>query len=273
MTLHGTLHRHPNFPSAFVQARTIAVWLPPGYDADAGSRFPVVYMHDGQNLFDPAVASGYDWGVDEAMSRLIDAGQTRGAIIVGIWSLDDRRFFEYMPDKALSFSPPSRGGLEGGEVPPHTLSDPYLSFLVHEVKPFVDSHYRTLPASQHTSTMGSSMGGLISLYAVCEYPHVFGAAGCVSTHWPAADGVVIEYLRRALPAPGSHRFYFDFGTGTGDAEYEPYQQQADAVIRAAGYRQAVDWLTRKFPGAGHSESAWRERVHLPLLFLLEGKTA
>jgi predicted alpha/beta superfamily hydrolase len=257
MTLAGTLHRHTGFASAFVPARTLFVWLPPGYGADAGRRFPVLYMHDGQNLFDPAVASGYDWGVDEAMARLIAAGETRGAIVVGMASLDERRFFEYMPDKAL----------------PSTLSDPYLRFIVEEVKPFVDTNYRTLPAREHTFVMGSSMGGLISLYALCEYPGVFGGAGCVSTHWPAGEGSVIDYLRRALPAPGSHRFYFDFGTGTLDAEYEPYQHEADAVMRAAGYRANVDWITLKFPGAEHSERAWRERVHIPLLFLLEGKRA
>ncbi|MBN1660379.1 MAG: alpha/beta hydrolase [Anaerolineae bacterium] len=273
MTLSGTLHRHADFAAAFVPARTLFVWLPPGYDADASRRFPVIYMHDGQNLFDPAVASGFDWGVDEAMTRLIEAGETRGAIAVGMASLDARRLLEYMPHQALSFSPSSRAGQAGGEVLPYALSDPYLRFIVEEVKPFVDTNYRTLPEREHTFVMGSSMGGLISLYAVCEYPGVFRGAGCLSTHWPAGDGIVIDYLRRALPAPGSHRFYFDFGTETLDAEYEPYQHEADAVMRAAGYREGVDWITLKFQGAEHSERAWRERVHIPFFFLLEGKRA
>ena len=267
----GALHHHANIASVFVQARTLAVWLPPGYEAGGDDRFPVVYMHDGQNLFQPAVASGWDWGVAEAMARLIESGQTRGAIVVGIWSIDDRRWQEYMPEKAIAFADATGHSDAGTED--DLVSDRYLRFLVQEVKPFVDSHYRTLTGREHTFVIGSSMGGLISLYAVCEYPHVFRGAGCVSTHWPAVDGVVIEYMRRALPPPGSHRFYFDFGTGTLDAGYEVYQQQADAVMRAAGYREGVDWITRKFPGAEHSERSWRERVHLPLLFLLEGRTS
>ena len=150
-------------------------------------------------------------------------------------------------------------------------SDDYLRFLVGEVKPFVDAHSCTLPEQAHTFVMGSSMGGLISLYALGEYPGVFAGAGCLSTHWPAGDGLMIDYLRRALPPPGAHRFYFDYGTETLDAGYEPYQLQADQVMRAAGYRHGQDWITRKFPGAEHSERAWRQRVHLPLLFLLEGR--
>jgi enterochelin esterase-like enzyme len=117
--------------------------------------------------------------------------------------------------------------------------------------------------------MGSSMGGLISLYALCEVPQMFGAAACLSTHWVAGEGVVIDYLRRALPPPGTHRVYFDYGTETLDAEYEVWQVQADQIMRAAGYTEGEDWVTRKFVGAEHSERAWRERLHLPLRFLLQ----
>jgi len=116
--------------------------------------------------------------------------------------------------------------------------------------------------------MGSSMGGLISAYALCEYPDVFGRAGCVSTHWPAGDGCVVDYLGQHLPRPGTHRLYFDYGTATLDATYEPFQQRADAVLKAAGYTAGRDWITRKFPGAEHSEKSWRERVDQPLSFLL-----
>jgi predicted alpha/beta superfamily hydrolase len=176
-----------------------------------------------------------------------------------------------MPRKALA----APGAIErfGQEAGGEPLSDRYLEFLVGELKPFVDEHYRTLPGRQHTFVMGSSMGGLISLYALCEYPGVFGGAGCLSTHWPAAGGATIDYLQRALPAPGAHRLYFDYGTETLDAEYEPYQQRADAILRAAGYCPGVDWLTRRVEGAEHSERSWRERVHIPLLFLLQGRSA
>lgn len=280
MDILGTLHRHLDFASAFVQPRNVDIWLPPGYAAGDGE-YPVVYMHDGQNLFDLALAyGGVDWGIDEAVVRLMEAGQTGGAIVVGIWNTGDARWLEYMPQKALAVP----GALErfGHEAGGEPLSDRYLEFLAGELKPFVDEHYRTLPGRANTFVMGSSMGGLISLYATCEYPDLFGGAGCLSTHWPAPgnQGVpglgnhgspVVEYLRGALPAPGCHRFYFDYGTETLDAEYEPYQQRADAVMRAAGYTEGVDWLTRRFEGAEHSERSWRERVHIPLLFLLEGR--
>jgi predicted alpha/beta superfamily hydrolase len=268
MALVGTLHRHPAFPSALVEPRNVDVWLPPSYSRDPDGRFPVVYMHDGQNLFDPELAfGGVDWGMDEAIVRLIEAGDIGGAIVVGVWNREDGRWPEYIPQKALA----APGALEAFRqlVGSEPLSDRYLRFLVREVKPFVDETYRTLPERESTLVMGSSMGALISLHALCEYPQVFVGAGCLSTHWPAGDGIVIETMRRALPPPGTHRLYFDYGTETLDAEYEPYQRQADAVMREAGYREGVDWMTRRFPGAEHSERSWRERVHIPLRFLLE----
>ncbi|MBN1139460.1 MAG: alpha/beta hydrolase [Anaerolineae bacterium] len=269
----GTLNHHPSFTSRFVDPRPVDVWLPPGYDAQAGARrFAVIYMHDGQNLFDPNKAyAGVDWGIDEAIVRLSQKGVIQEAIVVGIWNTE-KRWREYMPQKALdgpqaaSIRESAAEELEGGPI-----SDLYLRFMIEEVKPFVDSEYRTLPGRENTGVMGSSMGALISLYALCEYPETFGGAACLSTHWPAAGEALIAYLVRALPRPGQHRLYFDYGTEDVDAPYEPYQVRADAVVRAAGYREGVDWMTCKFPGAGHSEEAWRKRVHIPLQFLLEGR--
>jgi enterochelin esterase-like enzyme len=114
------------------------------------------------------------------------------------------------------------------------------------------------------------MGGLISLYAIEQYPDVFGGAGCVSTHWPAGGPDLVDALGAALPPAGRHRLYFDFGTAGLDAEYEPLQQRMDNHLRAAGYTEGVDWRTIKFPGADHNEPAWRSRVHVPLRFLLRG---
>ena len=162
-------------------------------------------------------------------------------------------------------------GIYSGKRPKPSASlcsDRYLKFLVEEVKPFIDRTYRTQPDAAHTFVMGSSMGGLISGYALVEYPQVFGGAGCVSTHWPSDDGSAIEYFAKHLPAPGKHRIYFDYGTATLDASYEPYQQRMDQAMRAAGYTEGRDWVTKKFPGAEHSEKSWRERVEIPLTFLL-----
>ena len=116
--------------------------------------------------------------------------------------------------------------------------------------------------------MGSSMGGLISLYAICEYPQVFGGAGCVSTHWLAGENMLVDYFGAALPDPIDHKLYFDYGTETLDADYEPYQLRMDERLAARGYERDQNWVTRKFPGAEHSEVAWRTRVRIPLEFLL-----
>ena len=230
---------------------------------------PVLYMHDGQNLFDPALSYiGVDWGVDEAMTRLAAEGSVREAIVVGVWNTP-KRFQEYMPAKAISESglPESWQDMDW-MTKERIVSDDYLRFLVEELKPFIDSSYRTLPGRDDTFIMGSSMGAFISLYALTEYPGVFGGAGCVSIHWPLGDGIVIDYLVHHLPARGTNRIYFDFGTATLDASYEPYQRRADALLRSAGWREGVDFMTRKYPGAEHSERAWRARVEVPLGFLL-----
>jgi predicted alpha/beta superfamily hydrolase len=116
--------------------------------------------------------------------------------------------------------------------------------------------------------MGSSMGGLISLYALAEYPRVFGGVGAVSTHWPAGEGIVIDWLATQLPRAGAHRVYFDFGTATLDAQYPPYQARMDALMPGLGYRTGRDWLTRRFEGAEHNEAAWKARLDVPLRFLL-----
>jgi predicted alpha/beta superfamily hydrolase len=226
-------------------------------------------MHDGQNLFDCATSySGVDWGIDEALTELMREGLP-GAIVVGVWNTGENRWREYMPEKFVRRSLKQRlRALFVSRLRGVPYSDAYLRFLVEEVKPFVDNMYRTLPDRGHTSVMGSSMGGLISLYALEEYPHVFGAAGCVSTHWPAAGDDLVDAMAAALPPPGRHRLYFDYGTETVDAAYEPFQQRMDHHLETAGYTRGVDWLTEKFPGADHSERAWRERVALPLRFLL-----
>jgi predicted alpha/beta superfamily hydrolase len=268
----GTLERFEQFPSQFVAARHVDVWLPPHYKKDSGGRYPVVYMHDGQNLFDPTQASsGIDWGIDEAVSRLVDEKQVPAPLIVGIWNTNLRQR-EYMPQKALEMMLLDAFGQRlTKSVRKQPISDDYLRFIISELKPCIDATFRTLPGQAHTFSMGSSMGGLISLYAALEYPHIFAGAGCLSTHWPASPARLIQYVQTTLPAPGNHRFYFDFGTQGLDAGYERFQRRVDALMQAAGYQSGIDWLTLKFEGAEHHEQAWRERVHQPLKFLLGGK--
>ncbi|MGN6152687.1 MAG: alpha/beta hydrolase-fold protein [Lysobacteraceae bacterium] len=256
-------------PSRFVAARDVDVWLPPSYGRDPAKRYPVVYMHDGQNLFDPSLVFNHtDWDIDGTMTRLIDAGTIPEAIVVGVWN-SPQRFFDYMPQAPVR-TPTVAVGIDG--VPPYDAaglqSDGYLRFLVEELKPFIDAQYRTRPGRDDTSVMGSSMGGLISLYAIARWPDVFGRAAAVSTHWPACGGCTIDWFAAHLPDRRTHRIYFDHGTATLDAGYAPYQQRMDAALRRAGWRAGRDFVTRTFDGAEHSEVAWRARAEVPLRFLL-----
>jgi predicted alpha/beta superfamily hydrolase len=260
----GEIRRHPDFGSRYVGARTVEVWLPRAYAAEPNRRFPVLYMQDGQNLFDPAVSfGGVTWGVAEVVSGIIENGEIRPVIVVGIWNTRHRGT-EYLPKTAVH----TEIGQAGTAFANNPVADDYLRFMAEEVKPFVDATYRTSPAREDTFALGSSRGALISLYAVTARPSVFAGAGCVSTHWPAAHGVLVAYFSGALPRPGAHRFYFDHGTETLDAKYPPYQARMDDAMRRLGYTEGKDWITRVFPGAEHSERAWRERLHVPLAFLL-----
>ena len=264
--------------------RKVVVWLPSTY-RPGGPRHAVLYMHDGQNLFDKATASyGMEWQVDETLDRLIREKKVRPTIVVGIWNTP-KRLREYAPSKAFAHLPPKYmeqvRGLYGGDP----LSDGYLKFIVEELKPRIDKSYRVKSDRANTAIMGSSMGALISLYAIDEYPHVFGSAGMVSTHWPlllpanggksvsdeeygAVSAAFERYLTPALPDPRTHRLYFDHGTETLDAIYARYQKRVDAVVAARGYRQGANWISRNFPGQAHNEKSWASRVEIPLRFLL-----
>jgi enterochelin esterase-like enzyme len=279
----GRLDHYRAFPSRYADPRNVGVWLPPGYDPD-GPPYAVLYMHDGQNLFDPATGyGGKEWGVDEAATRLIAEGKMRRTIVVGIWNTP-KRLREYVPAKAFDRLPARYmdrvRGLYGGDP----LSDGYLKFIVRELKPFVDRTYNTAPGRGSNFIMGSSMGGLISLYALTEYPDVFAGAGCLSTHWPlllppegqelsdadrnAVASAFEAYLRASLPRAGTHRIWFDHGSETLDRHYAAYQARIDRLVESRGWHKGRDYESRNFPGAPHNEDAWRARVDQPLLFLL-----
>ena len=269
--------------SKYADPRRVQVWLPSTYRPN-GPKFAVLYMHDGQNLFDKKSAGyGMEWEIDEQLDALIQAGKVRRTIVVGIWNTP-KRLQEYVPSKAFNGLPPAYRekvrALYGGDP----LSDGYLKFMVRELKPMIHRRFNVKRDRAHTAIMGSSMGSLISLYAIDEYPQVFGAAGMMSTHWPLfmkPDGKSVSdeeyevvssaferYLTPALPDPGTHKLYFDHGSETLDAIYARYQQRVDAVVGRRGYRQGVNWMTRSFPGQKHNEISWASRVDIPLQFLL-----
>ncbi len=259
----------PEFESDYVQPRNITLWLPPGYGTEHDQRYRVIYAHDGQNLFDPQTSfAGVDWGIDEAMCRLLPGGDISNALVVGIWNTPDR-YREYDPQKVFEAYLSPQEKTEYAREYGRPMADRYLKFIVQELKPFIDRSYRTLPEMADTFLIGSSMGGLISAYGLCEYPEVFAGAACLSTHWPAGEGKMADYLADRLPDPQTHRLYFDYGTETIDAQYEPFQLRVDEVLRRRGYLEGHHWVTRKFIGEDHSERAWRRRVEIPLRFLLK----
>jgi enterochelin esterase-like enzyme len=269
--------------SAHVQPRNVTIWLPPGYDAGR-RRYPVIYMHDGQNIFVPGRAyGGNEWGVDEALSRMMAAGQTRGAIVVGIWNTD-RRGREYLPTKvAALLSPEARALVETTHGGP-SVADGYLRFIVTELKPRIDREFRTRPGRRDTSIMGSSMGGLISLYAMGEYPQVFGQAAALSVHWPLGDprqgqGAPQEqviaafdgWLASSRARASRNRLYMDHGSINLDGYYRPYSVAMEDVLPRHGWRIGTNFTSRVFDGTDHNEAAWRDRVEIPLTFLLDGR--
>jgi predicted alpha/beta superfamily hydrolase len=226
-------------------------------------------MHDGQNLFNPGDFNhGTVWGVDLVLEALMSAGESAGALVVAIWNTA-LRLREYMPSAPFEFmrdTPIWEHMLAQSDGPP--LADAYLDFLTAELKPFIDTTFATQPGRETTFIMGSSMGGLVSLYALTRHPELFGAAGCLSTHWTIGGNGVVDALAAALPPPGHHRLYFDHGTEGLDADYEPLQRRMDEYMRRAGYREGYDWQSLTFAGADHNEAAWHARLHLPLRFLL-----
>ncbi|MEI6883514.1 MAG: alpha/beta hydrolase-fold protein [Bacteroidota bacterium] len=279
----GKLVRIENFRSQYVEARVVDVWLPDGYTPS--KKYAVLYMHDGQMLFDTALTWNHqEWGIDETVSALIKKRKIRPCIVVGVWNGGKLRHCEYFPEKAFeSMSKEQQQSIYSvvrtdnqAVFASKVISDLYLKFLVKEVKPYIDSAFSTLPDRSNTFIAGSSMGGLISMYAICEYPAVFGGAACLSTHWtgiytvqnnPLPDAL-LDYLEAHLPDPAFHKIYFDYGDKTLDSLYKPFQSDADAIMKTKGYSSS-NWMTRYFPGEDHSEKAWAKRLNIPLEFLMK----
>lgn len=272
-----------NFKSKYVTPRKVEIYLPKYYDKRRSDRYPVLYMHDGQNVFNASSAyGGVAWEADEAAQKLIEKIELLPFIIVAVWSTD-ARFHEYFPEKALKYMTPEdietmeKARIARGAVQSEFLGDDYLKFIVNEVKPYVDENFRTQTGRDETYIAGSSMGGLISLYALCEYPKVFGKAACISTHWPIlfnndiagpADGVR-KYFAENIPKAGDHEIYFDYGTETLDQFYEVHQKKMDEIMKLKKYKMGKNWVTKKFDGAAHNEKSWQERFPIILKFLFQ----
>jgi predicted alpha/beta superfamily hydrolase len=242
--------------------RDILVWLPPDYYASA-RRYPVFYMHDGQNLFDQYTSFVGEWRVDETMQTLSFQGFP--AIIVGIPNMGAQRVLEYSP-----FNDPRFGKGQG---------DHYLAFVADTVKPLIDAHFKTMPEREHTATLGSSMGGLISLYGFFKRSDVFGAVGSMSPSLWYAQRAIFTYISRATFQPGT--VYLDIGGQEGPVSAHAHGQpnmmlraarDMEQLLRRKGYRPQSDLLYVEAPDAGHNEAAWAERMPEALRFLISRNT-
>lgn len=281
----GSIKRFENFKSTFVDARNIDVWLPGDYSEK--EKYAVLYMHDGQMLYDSAITwNKQAWEVDEVAAELQAKGITQKFIVVGIWNNGKYRHSEFFPQKIIANIPAkTQKMIVAEQLQGKPQADNYLTFLVKELKPFIDKNFSTYKDKNHTFIAGSSMGGLISLYAICEYPNIFSGAACISTHSPmiapdklrTATDIDVdadiaakfrEYLRLNLPNPKSHKIYFDYGDQTLDSFYKPFQEKIDLIMKEKGYSEK-NWTTQFFEGADHSEKSWHKRLELPLFFLLE----
>lgn len=254
------------------------VWTPNGYDPKVQCN--VIYMFDGQMLFDADKTWNHlEWTMDETVDHLIQQGILGPTIVVGISFTDSLRHSQYTPQKpfeqmsaaqqqlAMATKRPS-GSLY--YLKPIVCSDDYLDFVVARLKPYVDSHYATFPDRAHTYIGGASMGGLMAMYGMLEYPQMFRAAFCMSTNWPLTEqsadpGFMTaweKYASQRLPLLTDHFIYMDHGGRGKDATYGEYQKRVDAFLRQSGFNR---FETRVFPEHDHSEADWAKRIQEVLI--------
>ncbi|KPV49985.1 hypothetical protein SE17_29545 [Kouleothrix aurantiaca] len=244
--------------------RRLFVHLPPSYAAEPERRYPVIYMQDGQNLFDQTLSYAGEWQVDETMLAL--SGEGLEAIVVGIPNMGTRRVDEYSPFKDARLRRGGRG-------------DWYVAFMANTVKPLIDADFRTLPAREHTGVLGSSMGGLISLYAFFARPDVFGFAGVMSPSLWFAQEAITSYIQAAPYKPG--RIYLDIGTHEAGeprlAQRPPHKytsrylqsaRRLTEILAAKGYLPGTQLRYDEEEEAAHNEAAWARRLPGALRFLL-----
>ncbi|HEX8889063.1 MAG TPA: alpha/beta hydrolase-fold protein [Pyrinomonadaceae bacterium] len=263
-TLTGEFRTHKNFHSRFLSAdRDVLIYLPPGYDADKRKHYPVLYLHDGQNLFDGATSfiKGAEWRVDETAQSLIAEKTIQPIVIVGIYNSGSDRIDEYTPTADAKY--------KGGHA------DAYGRMIVEELKPFIDSNYRTLKDANNTGLGGSSLGGLVSLYLALKYPNVFGKAAIISPSvWWDKKEIVreVEILKKRPRL----RIWLDTGTKEGGNESEANETTMNAralrdALIAKGWKESKDLKYFEAVGAGHNERAWEQRVGPMLKFLFPRK--
>jgi predicted alpha/beta superfamily hydrolase len=253
------MHHFPNFASEFLpHRRPVIVWTPPGYDQDPLRRFPVFYLHDGQNLFDPSTAfGGVPWRCDEAAARVIHDGSARSMILVGVGN---------SPDRLREYGPRRGGGKEAN------LARPYGRFLIEELRPFIDRTFRTLTGPKNTAVGGSSMGGLVSLHLCRWYPKVFGLCGAMSPSLWWDRQAFLRTLKTGTACLKNVRVWLDMGgrEGATDSAREGNILRARKLaerLAEYGKREGEEYRYLEIPGGQHNERDWGERFDQVLRFL------
>lgn len=231
--------------------RSVIVYLPPSYEKQKSKLYPVLYMHDGQNLFDAETSYSGEWGVDEVMEKMVADGEIEEAIVVGIYNNADR-MKEYSPWPSPDFENSGRG-------------DKYARFLVESVMPYINGNFRTLSDRDHTSVMGSSMGGLISLYIGLQYPEHFKYIGAMSSCFWWND----RQITRLAEEKGKLDIHFYFDTGTAEGKNAvPNNHEFEELLIKQGYKKGIDCIYVEEKDAIHHEAAWTGRLPIPLKMML-----
>lgn len=281
----GSIDHIENFPSKYVDARNIDIWLPESYDGK--KKFAVLYMHDGQMLFDStATWNKQSWNAHDVATQLIKTKKVKDFIIVGIWNSGPNRHADYFPQKPFESLTATEKDTIFHQLKNRTNSsenfkpnsDNYLKFLVTELKPMIDKKYAVHKDKKNTFVAGSSMGGLISMYAICEYPKIFGGAACISTHWIGSfveknnpiPSAFVQYFEKKVSKIKKNKIYFDTGDQGLDALYLSTQEKIDNLMKLNGFTEQ-NWKTMYFAGKDHSEKSWNQRFDIPLLFLIGRK--
>lgn len=245
-SITGNVQYYHNFEDHNLRyTRDVTVWLPPSYFKSPGKRYPVLYAHDGQNVFAPGSLYSGEWRLDETADSLIRAGKTEEFIIVAINNTKDR-WVEY-------------SGTPEGMA--------YIHFIVTNLKPFIDGHYRTKPDRNNTAAIGSSMGGLISFYMAWLHPEVFGKVACLSSGFVYDDGHVIDKISTSPKKIPGARIYLDCGDQELDKYFLPANNQMNSLLIKK--HPEIRLMYRVYKGNAHNEYAWARRLATPLTFLFE----
>lgn len=238
-TITGNLNYHSKMKAFGVAPRDIVVWLPPGYDTDSDQRYPVLYMHDGQNIFNANTASfGTEWRIDETADSLIRSGVVQPLIIVGIYNTQHRTL-EYADTK---------------------LGKKYRRFVIQKLKPYIDKHYRTLPDRDHTAVGGSSMGGLVSFMLVWENDNVFSKAICMSPAFKIGELDYVTTVQNYKGPKKNIQIYIDNGGIELETQLQPGIDKMLTALKQKGYRQNIEYFWVKDKNARHFESDWGKRM-------------